>query len=251
MHPCLTVDVEDWYDGMADLGQPVHRHGPRRSGLDALLKLLAPVPCDEAHRLTFFVVGRYAPEVADELQQLAGAGHEMASHSADHTAVPEDPGRLKAWLREGRERLEEVVQRPVRGFRSPRFDVPQTIPLKTYREILAEAGFHYVSDRHAVGKSSAVAELPVLQWRGIPIGGGSYQRLLPQAVVRLLNSPRAEPAVLYYHSYDFGDVLPTYRQDRSRAVLHYSFGRRRIPPIFKTLLTTTGSVSCSQALHAV
>lgn len=253
MRPCLTVDVEDWYDGMADLGHAVQRQGPHRSGLGELLEILASVPNDDAHRLTFFVVGRYAPEVADELRQLMAAGHEVASHSPDHTALPEEPGRLEAWLRQGREQLEDVVQLPVRGFRSPRFDVPHTMSLEKYRDILANAGFTYVSDRHVVGEGSAVAELPVLQWRGLPVGGGSYQRLLPPKAAASLLSRRfgTTPAVLYYHSYDFGNVLPTFREDRSRPVLRYSLGRRRVPPIFSELLTTMGSVSCEQAVHAV
>ena len=253
MRPCLTIDVEDWYDGMADLGHPVHRHGPRQSGLDALLELLAAAPPDGAHQLTFFVVGRYAPEVAGQLQELVAAGHEVASHSPDHTEVPEDPAQLEGWLRQGREQLEAVVQRPVRGFRSPRFDVPQTMPLEKYREILARAGFAYVSDRQVLGEGSALAELPVLQWRGLPVGGGSYQRLLPKDVtVRVLSQlAPPKPPVLYYHSYDFGDILPTFKQDHSRAVLHYSLGRRRIPAIFGRILTTMGSTSCEQALHAV
>lgn len=238
---------------MADLGRPVRRVGPRQSGLEALLALLSSVRTDQAPRLTFFVVGRYAGEVADELQQLIGAGHEVASHSPDHTAVPEDPDQLEAWLRQGREQLEEVVQRPVQGFRSPRFDVPQTMPLEKYREILASAGYAYVSDRHVVGERSPIAELPVLQYRGLPIGGGSYQRLLPpKAAVSLLRCRFGSgPAVLYYHSYDFGNVLPTFTEDHSGAVLRYSLGRRRVPSIFAHLLATVGSASCEEVLHAV
>ena len=37
---CLTVDVEDWYDGMAVLGEPVPRPDGARSGLDGLASLL-------------------------------------------------------------------------------------------------------------------------------------------------------------------------------------------------------------------
>ena len=41
---CLTVDVEDFYDGMAVLGQPFTRPADARSGLSGLLSLLDPQP---------------------------------------------------------------------------------------------------------------------------------------------------------------------------------------------------------------
>ena len=75
--------------------------------------------------------------------------------------------------------LEDLVQRPVRGFRSPRFEIPRAVGLARYRELLAEAGFSYVSDTSRLGEGSPVRELPVLTCHRFPIGGGSYQRLLP------------------------------------------------------------------------
>ena len=37
---CLTVDVEDWYDGMAVLGEPIPRPDGALSGLGGLAALL-------------------------------------------------------------------------------------------------------------------------------------------------------------------------------------------------------------------
>ena len=252
MRPCLTVDVEDWYDGMAELGHPVRRHGPRRSGLDALIQLLSS-PRDLPSSVTLFTVGAYAAEVGEDLRHLAGEGHEIASHGAHHGPLPAESRALEAWLRQSREQVEEVVQRACTGFRSPCFRLPEGMTLAQYRDLLASAGFSYVSDRHRLGARSPVVELPVLEWRGIPLGGGSYQRLLPRevAVRAIATTLRADARVLYYHSYDFGEILPTVRQDRSPAVLRFSAGRSRVAPVFERLLERLGSVSCQQVLHAV
>ena len=71
--------------------------------------------------MTLFVVGNYVPAVATELAALADGGHEIGSHGPDHGRLPEDPAALLDWLRRGRRIAEDAVQRPVNGFRSPRF----------------------------------------------------------------------------------------------------------------------------------
>ena len=82
---CLTVDVEDWYDGMAVLGQPIPRPEGAASGLSGLGDLLQRVP---DARVTLFVVGDYAPRVREELVELIRRGHEVASHGPDHGRLP-------------------------------------------------------------------------------------------------------------------------------------------------------------------
>jgi peptidoglycan/xylan/chitin deacetylase (PgdA/CDA1 family) len=242
---CLTVDVEDWYEGMAVLGYPLPKPPDAASGLSSLARLL-----DEhgpGARVTFFTVAKYAAEVRPELLALAAAGHEIASHGPDHGRLPADPDDLLEWLRRGRQALEDLLQIPVRGFRSPRFDVPPDMALARYRELLAKAGFHYVSDRRRLGTDSAVRELPVLVQGRVPIGGGSYQRLLPTTLVRSAVDRAAHPAVLYYHSYDFGATLPELKSIRSMAEVKQLAGRGRIMPIFTRLVTRYGSETCADA----
>jgi peptidoglycan/xylan/chitin deacetylase (PgdA/CDA1 family) len=239
---CLTVDVEDWYDGMAVLGEALPRPPGARSGLTALCDLLGSVNGTPA--VTLFVVGNYAASVRPELEGLLAHGHEIASHGPDHGRMPEDRDALVEWLRTGREMIEEVVQRPVQGFRSPRFDIPEGVGLGGYREVLAEAGFHYVSDTSRLGRESPVREIPVLTTHGFPIGGGSYQRLLPTGAVDAALRSADSPAVLYYHSYDFGATLPSTRSIRSLAVARQLVGRGRIAGMFSRILNRYGSRAC-------
>lgn len=246
---CLTVDVEDWYEGMAALGHPVDRPAPG-PGVAGLSALLDAVPGHDA-KVTLFVVGRHAGPLAGQLRDFAAKGHEIASHGPDHGMMPGDPGALEAWLRQGRESLEDLVQQPVTGFRAPRFTPPTSIPLPQYRELIARAGFDYVSDTFCMGDGSPVAELPVMVVKGVPWGGGSYQRLLPARATAEVVKRHPIPPVLYYHSYDFDEQLPPLTAARSGAVVRQLLGRGRIRGIFANLAARYGSVSCRRALNAV
>ena len=195
--------------------------------------------------MTLFVVGHYAAEIRSTLAEFAAAGHEIASHGPDHGRLPVQG--IANWLRQGREMLEDLLGVPVTGFRSPRFDIPEGIGLARYREHLAEAGYDYVSDASCLGPASALHELPVLSWRGVHVGGGSYQRLLPMAAVTQAVARHTGPAVLYYHSYDFDGTVPGVREVRSAALAKQVLGRRRIATIFQDLTRRFGSETCRHA----
>jgi peptidoglycan/xylan/chitin deacetylase (PgdA/CDA1 family) len=239
---CLSVDVEDWYDGMEVLGEPMPRPAGAGSGLGGLATALAAD--QRSPRVTLFVVGNYAERVADALAGLAADGHEIASHGPDHGRLPEDRGALVDWLRTGRSVLEDRFQVPVRGFRSPRFDRPASMGLDAFRDAVAEAGFDYVSDTHRLGAASPVSELPVLSFHGFPLGGGSYQRLLPVPVVTNAIGRAEAPTVLYYHSYDFGATLPGLREIRSLAAAKQLLARGRVSRAFSAILSRYGSKAC-------
>ena len=112
---------------------------------------------------------------------------------------------------------------------------------------MAEAGYDYVSDAACLGPASALRELPVLSWRGVHVGGGSYQRLLPMAAVTQAVTRHPGPAVLYYHSYDFDGTVPGVREVRSAALAKQVLGRRRIATIFQDLTRRFGSETCRHA----
>lgn len=245
--PCLTVDVEDFYEGMHTLGHDIEPPPHQESGLVAVRRLLAGRGC----HITLFVVGRWATAAATELRALASDGHEIASHGPDHGRLPKSGPALHDWLRAGREMVEEAVGVPVTGFRSPRFDLPDETPLRAFREAIAGAGFSYVSDTHRAGADSPVVEIPVAVAWHLPYGGGSYQRLIPRRAVSALVRRAPDPCVLYYHSYDFGHELPPLASARSTAVVAQVLGRRRIAPTFERLIDDVGSRTCSEAVHAL
>lgn len=237
---CATVDVEDFYEGMAVLGSAVKRARRIGDGLMSLAEELRSQPSQP--KVTLFVVGGYAEQVREGLTACAQAGHEIASHGPDHGRLP--TSGLVDWLRRGRDMLEQLLQIPVTGFRSPRFDVPGG-DLVRYREALAEAGYRYVSDVVRLGDASPVGELPVLLWHGFRLGGGSYQRLLPSGLLRRAVEVSADPAVVYYHSYDFDGSLPAISAIRSTALARQLLARRRVRAEFRHVTARYGSRTCA------
>lgn len=91
-------------------------------------------------RATFFCVGRDAAANAAALRALAGAGHEIASHTWSHplgfASLPAD--RQRAELADSRQALAGASGFDVVGFRSPNFDMDDGVVPR-----LAEAGFRY------------------------------------------------------------------------------------------------------------
>ncbi|MFN7962410.1 MAG: polysaccharide deacetylase family protein [Thermoanaerobaculia bacterium] len=95
-------------------------------------------------RATFFAIGRDAaePEAARALRQLVEAGHEVANHTLSHPIAFRELARAEKAreVAEGRERLEQAVSAPVRGFRCPAYDVDREL-----LEVLLEQGYAYDS----------------------------------------------------------------------------------------------------------
>jgi peptidoglycan/xylan/chitin deacetylase (PgdA/CDA1 family) len=239
----MTIDVEDFYEGMAVLGEQLERPA---NTVDHLADLVDKLGTQQnSPKVTLFVVGRHAPMVQPALAAFAQAGHEIASHGPDHGRLPAED--VVGWLRKGREMLEDLLQVPVRGFRSPRFDLPPHGDLARYRDELAEAGYEYVSDASRLNAGSPIREAPVMSWRGVRLGGGSYQRALPYAAVSAAIRNTPGTAVCYYHSYDFDGTTPGLNVIRSAAVARQLIGRSRITPIFLRLAHRFGSETCLSA----
>ncbi len=102
--------------------------------------------------------------------------------------------------------------------------------------------------RRALGTRSAVREVPVLSWRGLRIGGGSYQRALPFAALSHAAQRSRGPAVLYYHSYDFDGTLPGLNAMRSPMLARQLLGRGRIAPLVWRVTERFGSETCTRAI---
>ena len=239
----MTIDVEDFYEGMSVLGHEVARPLGLVDKLDRLVGMLAAET--SGPKVTLFVVGHHAAGIRPALAAFAEAGHEIASHGPDHGRLPADD--VVSWLRKGREMLEDLLQVPVRGFRSPRFDLPPHSELDRYRSELAEAGYEYVSDASHLDVGSPVRQAPVMVWRGLRLGGGSYQRMVPFSAVSTAVTQSPRTAVCYYHSYDFDGTTPGLKAVRSVALARQILGRERIMPIFMRLARQFGSETCFDA----
>ena len=107
-----------------------------REAVPRLLDLLAEADL----RATFFIIGRDVEPEAAVIRRIADAGHEVAAHSATHPTgltLLDDDG-LRGELAEPRVRLEDVIGRPVLGFRAPNWDVDRRV-----WTALAASGYRY------------------------------------------------------------------------------------------------------------
>jgi polysaccharide deacetylase family protein (PEP-CTERM system associated) len=218
----LSMDVEDWYHLDYFAGLAPDRSSSLLDGLDVYLSLL------ERHsiRTTFFVLSELADHLGSTLRSMAAAGHEIASHGVAHKrplkmaveAFADD-------LRQSKAQLENVVQRPVEGFRAPCFSMD-----RARLEEVRKAGYTYDSSRidftghplygslniddfHAVVPGHFVQQgfhefevstLPVLGKR-LPVSGGGYLRIAPWAIMRPLIQTYLQSSqlyVLYIHPFE-------------------------------------------------
>jgi polysaccharide deacetylase family protein (PEP-CTERM system associated) len=177
---------------------------------------------------TVFIVGQIAVTHPDLVRRVCDGGHEIALHGLRHVALGDvGPDRLPRELREGRELLEDIAQRPVRGFRAPIFSL--TPSTKWAVEQLAEAGFMYSSSvlpaanplhgwpgapRRPFRWENGLLELPCpvggIGRVQLPFLGGIYLRYMPKPLARHLLLRIDEPAIpwTYSHPYDIDPDEP-------------------------------------------
>lgn len=244
----LTVDVEDWFDGLG-----LSPRAPAVEGhVDRILELLA------AHdrRATFFVLGDLARRHPALVRRIAAAGHEIGCHGADHTHLAQlDPARLAAGLRDARPLLEDLGGAPVSGFRAPFFSVGPATAWAL--DVIAAAGFRYdasvypgpndrygwpgAPDRPVRHGPTGLVVVPIpLLHRRLPVGysGGAYLRILPWRAVRWAAERREAPLVVYAHPWEFADTLPSGGTLRANLTRHP--GRRRFEARFQAVLGVGG-----------
>jgi polysaccharide deacetylase family protein (PEP-CTERM system associated) len=180
-------------------------------------------------RATFFVVGQVAIQNPKLIRLISSAGHEVASHGWDHRRVMAmTPEEFREDVRLSKDALEQATGKPVVGYRAPTFSVVRRTAWAL--DILVESGMVYDSsiypvrhDRYGVpraprgpflaeGERHAILELPPVTLRvagvNIPMGGGGYFRLFPQALIEWAlcqTAKHCDPAIamLYFHPWEF------------------------------------------------
>jgi polysaccharide deacetylase family protein (PEP-CTERM system associated) len=219
----LSFDLEDWHQlvhrryGRGDWDR---RHPAFERQVDAILVLLEEL----GTRATFFVLGITAARYPDVVRRLADGGHEVACHGHAHARVyTQTREEFRADVEQALETIEGATGRRPLAYRAPAFSINRRTPWAY--EVLTELGIRYDSSQYDspripdritpvppepfrldLGDGRTLWELPVPVWHRIPIGGGSYWRVLPTPVIRrglgALGRQTAY-AVLYFHPYEF------------------------------------------------
>jgi peptidoglycan/xylan/chitin deacetylase (PgdA/CDA1 family) len=90
--------------------------GPEPGGTDRVLSALD----DAGATATFFVLMTRVRKYPGLLAEVLAAGHEVALHGVDHRALPTlDAAEVVRRVRDGRDELEQAIERPVRWYRPP------------------------------------------------------------------------------------------------------------------------------------
>lgn len=257
----FTCDVEEHFQVSAFDGVVARRDWERYpSRVDANTGILLDLLARHGAIGTFFVVGWVAQRNPSLVRRIAAAGHEIASHSWWHRRVPtlsrdeflEDVTRTRVVL-------EDLIGRPVVGFRAPSFSI---LPGMDWAfDVLLEAGYAWDSSifpirRRGYGWPGAPLEPFSIRRPGgtieeypmavlelgpirIPAAGGGYLRQLPFAVVRQAFAARARagrPGMFYIHPWEVDPGQPRIPCGWMTALRHYR-GLGRTLPRLERLLT--------------
>ena len=276
----IGFDFEDWHQivrrrlGDDDWDRPSHSF---REQLEAVLALLDGMGA----RVTFFVLGMTAKHYPDLLVALVERGHEIACHGYAHVPVwTQTPEQFRDDLVRSLDLIEALCgSRPI-GYRAPIFSIDRRASWAW--EIIAEAGLRYDASLHDtprlhtrlanIPSSPFILELPSdrslfefpvtvgrLGGRPVPIGGGTYWRVLPLRLI--VNGLRAHAATggqptLYFHPYEFGaqklrlGSAPRSLPRRAQALYRsarVNFGRGRVATRIRTIATEFRLVSHRRA----
>ncbi len=246
MQNALSIDVEEFFQVSGFEHVIDRRQWPEYPSrvLDSTRRLLHLLDGHDV-RATFFVLGWVAEHCPRVVEEIAAAGHEIASHGYWHRLV----------YSQTREEFAEDVSRSleaidaacpgvnVLGYRAPSFSI--TSSSLWALDVLAELGLKYDSsvfpigshDRYGIAGASRVAcrahadllEFPIstvrIGGRNWPVAGGGYFRLLPLWLTRRgIQRINAEgtPAMVYLHPWEVDPDQPRVRAARWKSKFrHY------------------------------
>jgi len=257
----MTVDVEDWFhDGGGAVETPSLRRVERNT--DQLLEVFGAAGA----QATFFVLGDVAAQHPQLVRRIAAAGHEVASHGFAHRHLRDQLSQeFRDDVRRSLRVLEDVIGKPVRGFRAPYFGIRAGVrwPL----ELLAELGVRYDSSVLAIDRPPGLelvsprapyrhhnglweAPVAILQlghfWH-LPLASGAGLRVLPprlfeRAVARFERDVGS--GVFYLHPWELDADSPT-GAGPARWLLR--IGRARLAQRLAALLHQRTFVSIAEA----
>ena len=245
----LTVDLEDWYQGLTSTGQRVDRWPVYEDRVVESSQKLLDILDEAGVKATFFVLGYVADQFPALVRRVADAGHEIGLHSYHHRPVHRlTPDQFRADLVRGREAVEQASGRQVIGYRAPMFSINRSALWAL--EVLTEMGFRYDSSvfptrnmlygfpdaprfpYHPLGNSPFVEfPLSTVHMLGInwPVAGGFYLRLLPYPLfkrgLQRINR-EGKPAVIYLHPWELDADQPYPNPTLRERFTHYHNLRR-------------------------
>ena len=133
----FTMDVETFADTECISSAGIRVDVDLMDGLDEYLRILDKYGI----KSTLFTVGDLAPRIADKIRSYLHWGHQLALHSYTHIApMNVTPEEFRENIHQAKERMKELFQVDVIGFRAPCFSMD-----RDRLNILKDLGFLYDS----------------------------------------------------------------------------------------------------------
>lgn len=240
MKNALSIDLEDWYQGMLQISNT--DWGSFEDRIEESLGVVLGMLKRYDTKATFFVLGYIAEKFPNAIKAISGNGHEVASHGFSHRPVYEQTkAQFKADIEHSKKAIEAVIGKKVLGYRAPFFSITK----KTLwaLDVLRDAGFKYDSSIfptknflygipdaphtiHMVA-DGGLTEYPlsVVKRMGftMPVCGGFYMRALPYTMMKrgitAFNKEKG-PAVVYFHPWELDTGKPRIRMPLKWKVIH-------------------------------
>ena len=240
----LTVDFEDWYQGLEIPHTDWEGYEDR---IESCGRLLLALLAERNVRGTFFVLGSVAERHPHLVREIAAAGHEVATHGWSHTLVYKmTPATFRDELERSIRTLEDLSGQKIVGHRAPFFSITRASLWAL--EILRECGIRYDSSifpvlnyRYGiedaprwpyaidVGAAGRLTEFPITTWRmlgkNLPVAGGAYFRIFPYPLTRhafrSINRS-GQPITFYIHPWELDPAHPRIPLPRRIALTHYA-----------------------------
>lgn len=234
MQNAFTVDVEDYFQVSAFEAVVDRAQWPRFpsrvvANMQRVLELLAR----HGTKATCFVLGWVAERHPELVRDIDRLGHEVACHGYSHRLIyDQTPAEFAQETRRAKDVLEQIVGRPVRGYRAASYSI--TLRSLWALDTLVELGFEYDSsifpirhDRYGIPgaprsphvierAAGTIVEFPIstldLGVYRLPVGGGGYFRIFPYWVsaraIAHLNRRERQPAMFYVHPWEVDPEQP-------------------------------------------
>ena len=232
MKSVFTIDVEDWFHILdVPSAPPLSEWASLPSRVERNFHKLLDLLDEKKTKASCFFLGWVARRFPNLVLEASKRGHEIASHGDNHLlAYQVSADQFFQDAHESKSVLEQLIGKPVLGYRASGFSVTQETPW--FFEKLMEAGYKYDSSvfpaprghgglkgtqlrPYLVSPKQDFVEFPATVERvggkSICFFGGGYLRFFPYVVIRRMAKrvlKQNRPVIFYIHPREIDPVHP-------------------------------------------